>query len=149
MSYTLTLHKKSYLLKGISKDDPNKEAVKAAGAKWNGSLSGWLFFPKQHKDGLKLAKKIGAEINIEQLDEEKEEKTPKKESKRSSKNDNDDDESKGNEEFLELKRKYDKLKGKYKKMKKEKQKLEDRIDRMSDKFGALGESDCEDEDLEH
>ena len=62
--YTLTLHKKSYLLKGVSKDDPVKEDVKKAGAKWNGSLGGWLFFPKEHEAGLKLAKKIKAKIDV-------------------------------------------------------------------------------------
>lgn len=61
--YELTLHKKSYLLTGISRDDPNKEKVKELGAKWNSSLSGWLFFPDKHKDGLKFAKEIGAKID--------------------------------------------------------------------------------------
>jgi hypothetical protein len=134
MSYSLTLHKKSYLLKGITKDDPNKEKVKEVGAKWNSGLGGWLFFPDKHKDGLKFAKKIGAEINIDV----KEEKTPKKESV----------EKKENEEFEALKEKFDKLKLKYKKLKKEKQKLEDRVDRMDERLGRLGEDTCEDEKKE-
>lgn len=76
-TYKLTLHKKSYLLTGIKKDDSNKEKVKQLGAKWNGSLGGWLFFPDKHKEGLKFAKEIGAEID----EKIKEEKSPKKESK--------------------------------------------------------------------
>lgn len=88
-SYKLTLHKKSYLLTGITKDDENKEKVKDAGAKWNGSLKGWLFFPAVHKKGLKLAEEIGAEIDDSILENDKNEtkkstprkSTPKKEEK--------------------------------------------------------------------
>lgn len=76
--YTLTLHKKSYLLKGITKDDPNKDAVKSAEGKWNGALGGWLFFPKNHEKGLKLAKKIGAKIEIEESKEKEEVKEDEK-----------------------------------------------------------------------
>lgn len=75
MSYKLTLYKKSYLLTGITKNDPNKEKVKQLGAKWNGSLGGWLFFPDKQKDGLKFAKEINAEININ----EETKTSPKKE----------------------------------------------------------------------
>lgn len=108
--YTLTLHKKSYLLKGITKDDSNKEDVKKAGAKWNGSLGGWLFFPKEHEAGLKLAKKLKAKIDIDDKGV-KEDKEDKK-----SKGEEEDDEVKD-----EGKRKSvdDKYKKKYKKLKKE------------------------------
>src|SRR5271156_535731 len=107
--YTLTLHKKSYLLKGITKDDPNKEAVKAAEAKWNGSLGGWLFFPKNHKAGLKLAKKIGAKIEVGENKEKSDDDDEKqvKESKR-----------KSVEKKVSVE-KDDKYKQKYKKLKKE------------------------------
>jgi vacuolar-type H+-ATPase subunit I/STV1 len=147
MSYSLTLHKKSYLLKGITKDDSNKEKVKELGAKWNSGLGGWLFFPDKHKDGLKFAKKIGAEINVES--EKKE--SPKKENKRESKEGVEDE----NEELIELREKYSKLKLKHKKLKTENKKLQDtverlqdRVGRMGDKLGAMGESDCDEENKE-
>jgi hypothetical protein len=77
--YYLISHKKSYLLKGITKDDPNKELAKKLGAKWNKVLNGWLFFPSQQKEGLELAKKIGAVIEVNEIKEspKKEEVDPK------------------------------------------------------------------------
>jgi hypothetical protein len=67
--YYLISHKKSYLLKGITKDDPNKELAKKLGAKWNKVLNGWLFFPSQQKEGIELAKKIGAVIEVDEVKE--------------------------------------------------------------------------------
>lgn len=132
MSYTLTLHKKSYLLKGLTRDDPNKEKVKSAGAKWNASLGGWLFFPKQHADGLKIAEKIGAEINVESTSPKKESSEKKRKVKdmrrqislSSLKRSSDsDDEELSKLDILQAK--YNKLKAKYKKLKDKNKKVED------------------------
>lgn len=129
-TYKLTLHKKSYLLTGIKKDDSNKEKVKQLGAKWNGSLGGWLFFPDKHKEGLKFAKEIGAEID----EKIKEEKSPKKESK-----------EKVEKKKCECCEKY---KSEIDKLKQELVKLQDKCDRMEDVLGenGLGISDDESED---
>lgn len=131
-AYKLTLHKKSYLLTGIKKDDSNKEKVKQLGAKWNGSLGGWLFFPDKHKEGLKFAKEIGAEID----EKIKEEKSPKKESK-----------EKVEKNKCECCEKY---KSEIEKLKQELAKVQDKCDRMGDVLGenGLGISDDENDESE-
>lgn len=132
-TYKLTLHKKSYLLTGITKDDSNKEKVKELGAKWNGFLSGWLFFPEKHKEGLKFAKDIGAEIDKKITNDK--EKSPKKESKEEKKK-------------CECCEKY---KLEIEKLKQELEKLQDKCDRMGDVLGenGLGIDDSDEENKDN
>lgn len=64
---SLKSYKKDYLLIGIPKDE---SSIRKLGAKWNSELNGWLFSSEESKkDGLKLAKKLGSKISINDEDD--------------------------------------------------------------------------------